>query len=244
MGGPSRRRNPMHINPHADEYATTSPPHDLAGSAVETAVATRVWSPHGCGHQPGVVTAQSVARCNWFYIRSPLLCSMLCGTARRAAWSPARSIQGRRLATGSHSVDLDDDVLAGAAAGELELRLVSSGGGGVTYDWQGVLGNTGPLNGPGALKGLNPPLKIQVVGDRAVWGVVRGHPIPHIWSIFWRQRMRRHRKTWIGLKNPPLRRFSWYLSFSGALLRHLLQQIIDNLRAVPGTPIPPPYVHF
>ena len=239
MGGPSRRRNPMHINPHADEYATTSPPHDLAGSAVETAVATRVWSPHGCG-QPGVVAQRSRWRVGSIFAHRYCV-----GTPLRAAWSPARSIQGRRLATGSHSVDLDDDVLAGAAAGELELRLVSSGGGGVTYDWQGVLGNTGPLNGPGALKGLNPPLKIQVVGDRAVWGVVRGHPIPHIWSIFWRQRMRRHRKTWIGLKNPPLRRFSWYyLSFSGALLRYLLQQIIDNRRAVPGTPTPPPYVHF
>ena len=58
---------------------------------------------------------------------------------------------GRVLAAGVHTVELDEGAVARAAGDEpLELRVVSSSG--VAYDWQGVIGNTGPLNGPGALK--------------------------------------------------------------------------------------------
>ena len=44
-------------------------------------------------------------------------------------------------------------------------------------------GNTGPLNGPGALKVLNPPLKIQIVGDTAVWGLGYNERQPSIFSF-------------------------------------------------------------
>ena len=66
--------------------------------------------------------------------------------------------------------------------------------------------------------------------------------------------MRRYRKTWIGLKNlknpthtpreTPSEAVFFNLSFSWALLRYLSKALIENRRAVPGTPTPPPYVHF
>ena len=65
--------------------------------------------------------------------------------------------------------------------------------------------------------------------------------------------MRRCNKSWIRStqpqKKPPLRRFSWCLrrttvSFSGASFRYMPQALLDNRRAVPGTPTPPQYVHF
>jgi len=94
---------------------------------------------------------------------------------------------GRWLEAGEHAVPEAEDALdrlvgaetygrrAGSAigtpggpeAGRYEMHVVSSGN--VSYHWDGVIGNTGPLNGPGALKGLNPPLKLAIAGDRAVW---------------------------------------------------------------------------
>ena len=47
-----------------------------------------------------------------------------------------------------------------------------------------------------------------------------------------------------GRRNPPLRRFSWYLSFSGASFRCMPDALSDDRRAVPGTPTHPPCVHF
>ena len=89
---------------------------------------------------------------------------------------------GKAMAAGRHTVELDERVVEQAGAGEaLELRVVSSSG--VKYEWQGVIGNTGPLNGPGALKGLNPPLKIQIVGDRAVWGLGYNERQPSVFSF-------------------------------------------------------------
>jgi hypothetical protein len=48
-----------------------------------------------------------------------------------------------------------------------EFVVVSSAG--VDWEWEGVVGNTGPVNGPGALRGLNPPSHIAVVGGTALW---------------------------------------------------------------------------
>ena len=85
------------------------------------------------------------------------------GTASAALYrADGRLIQhvfsGKALSAGSHTVELDPLALVGAggssSADPLELRVVSSS---IKYDWEGVIGNTGPLNGPGALKGLNPP---------------------------------------------------------------------------------------
>ena len=90
---------------------------------------------------------------------------------------------GKALAAGTHTVELGEHTLArGGGAGPLELRVVSSGSG-IAYDWEGVIGNTGPLNGPGALKGLNPPLKIQIVGERAVWGLGYNERQPSVFSF-------------------------------------------------------------
>jgi hypothetical protein len=74
---------------------------------------------------------------------------------------------GLRLSAGKHAINATlPTILTGR---QLELRVVSAPHAKVDYVWEGVLGNTGPLTGPGALKGLNPPAKIQVVGDLAVW---------------------------------------------------------------------------
>ena len=76
------------------------------------------------------------------------------------------------LQSGSHTIDVvvDIDGNDGSLNGSgLELFVVNNKN--VSYDWQGVIGNTGPLNGPGGLKGLSPPIKIQIVGNQAVWGV-------------------------------------------------------------------------
>ena len=77
---------------------------------------------------------------------------------------------GSRFSAGKHVVNatLPSDV---PPERQLELRVVSAPHAKVAYVWEGVLGNTGPLTGPGALKGLNPPAKIQVVGDQAIWCV-------------------------------------------------------------------------
>ena len=88
---------------------------------------------------------------------------------------------GKRLAAGRHSVELSTVAEQERLAGNLELRVVS--GSRLSYDWEGVVGNTGPLNGPGALKGLNPPLKIQIVGNRAVWGLGYNERQPSIFSF-------------------------------------------------------------
>ena len=89
---------------------------------------------------------------------------------------------GKALAEGRHTVELDEGAIERAGPGEtLELRVVSSSG--IQYEWEGVIGNTGPLNGPGALKGLNPPLKIQIVGDRAVWGLGYNERQPSVFSF-------------------------------------------------------------
>ena len=63
-------------------------------------------------------------------------------------------------------------------------------------------------------------------------------------EVFNCKAMRRCSQTWIGHKNPPKSRFSRYLFFCGGSFRYMPQALIDNRRAVPGTPTPPPYVHF
>lgn len=89
---------------------------------------------------------------------------------------------GKSLPAGEHTIDVGSSLDSEAGAeGGLEVRAVSNPG--AVYEWQGVVGNTGPLNGPGALKGLNPPFKIQVVGDRAVWGVGYNERQPAVFSF-------------------------------------------------------------
>ena len=76
---------------------------------------------------------------------------------------------GRRFTAGAHAVSTTLPASEVAPGRQLEMRVVATPHDTIKYVWEGVLGNTGPLTGPGALKGLNPPAKIQVVGDQAVW---------------------------------------------------------------------------
>eukprot|EP01050_Picozoa_sp_SAG11_P022955 SAG11_NODE_4475_length_1881_cov_7.488777_2_plen_186_part_01 len=81
---------------------------------------------------------------------------------------------GRRMSAGRHPIRVTLPAGEVPPDRQLELRVVSaptptSSSSSSRYLWEGVIGNTGPLVGPGALKGLNPPSKIQVVGDQAVW---------------------------------------------------------------------------
>ena len=77
---------------------------------------------------------------------------------------------GKRLKGGTrHKVNVSLNSSTGGTGRKLELRVASAPHSKVKYVWEGVIGNTGPLTGPGAMKGLNPPSKIQVVGDQAVW---------------------------------------------------------------------------
>eukprot|EP00041_Stephanoeca_diplocostata_P034997 m.1216526 g.1216526 ORF g.1216526 m.1216526 type:complete len:1148 (+) comp24614_c0_seq3:114-3557(+) len=48
-----------------------------------------------------------------------------------------------------------------------DIRVVGSGK--IQYIWQGVLGNTGPLTGPGVLRCLDPIADITIAGGKLVW---------------------------------------------------------------------------
>ena len=78
-------------------------------------------------------------------------------------------ISGQWMASGNHSITLPLGTKNILQSAPPPHRLVVINNAGVSYKWEGVLGNTGPLNGPGALKGLNPPAKIVVVGEQAMW---------------------------------------------------------------------------
>ena len=83
----------------------------------------------------------------------------------------SRLFSGLHFSAGKHAITINATLLPNDTLSKrhLELRVVSAPHAKVKYVWEGVLGNTGPLTGPGALKGLNPPRKIQVVGEQAVW---------------------------------------------------------------------------
>jgi hypothetical protein len=58
---------------------------------------------------------------------------------------------GRHYKAGPHNLEVELPADGGDDDDGYELRVVSSGA--TKYEWEGVIGNTGPLNGPGALKG-------------------------------------------------------------------------------------------
>jgi hypothetical protein len=62
----------------------------------------------------------------------------------------------------SDSLASDEQCREAAAAGMYVFRVLANN---FTYEWQGVIGNTGPMVGPDVYRGLNPIISISVAGN-------------------------------------------------------------------------------
>lgn len=88
------------------------------------------------------------------------------GQLIRTLWS------GRPMSSGSHTVtwdDRDDEGNAVAEGSDVQVRLLRHR---VSYQWDGVIGNTSAhFSGPGVHHSLYPPSSIAIAGSRAIYAV-------------------------------------------------------------------------